>query len=180
MAYFTILHWLTLLILLVIFILFSIIALKQTNRKILLSMLFSNFLVVTMLAVFSMFVLDKYTKQARLENMTQKRVLMTESLVLSGKVRNIGHFDIGKCKIEVKLVNNALTSDTVSGSKVFTPNSGLDFLFNSKQDTKPSTVIYNFVIAQNFKKGELKNFSVSMRYPPYFQKPTMIYKLYCH
>lgn len=92
MAYFTVLHWLTLAILLVLFILISIIALKQTNRKILLSMLFSNFLVITTLAVFSMFVLDKYTKQARLEDMTQKRVLITESLVLSGKIRNIGHF----------------------------------------------------------------------------------------
>ena len=180
MAYFTILHWFTLLILLVIFVLISIIALKQTNRKILLSMLFSNFLVVTMLAIFSMFVLDKYTKQAKLESMTQKRILMTESLTLSGKVRNIGNFDIGKCKLEVKLVNNALTAGTVSGPKVFTPNSGLGFLFNDKKETQPSTVIKEFVIAKNFKKGELRNFSVSMKYPPYFQKPFMIYKLYCH
>ena len=180
MAYFTILHWLTLAILLVLFILISIIALKQTNRKILLSMLFSNFLVITTLAVFSMFVLDKYTKQARLEDMTQKRVLITESLVLSGKIRNIGHFSIGKCKIEVRLVNDALTASTVSGSKVFTPNAGFDFFSKSKRDTKPSTIIKEFTIAKNFNKGELRNFSVSLKYPPYFRKPTMIYKLYCH
>ena len=180
MGYFTILHWITLLILLVIFVLFCVIALKQTNKKILVSMLFSNFLVITMLAIFSMFILDKYTKIAKLESVTQKRILMTESITLTGKIRNTGNFSIGSCKLEVKLVNNALTGGNVSGSSVFKPNSGLDFLFNDKKNERPSTVIKNFIIAKNFQKGELRNFSISMRYPPYFQKPVMRYKLYCH
>lgn len=180
MEYFTILHWIALLILLVLFVLFCVIALKQTNKKILISMLFSNFLVIIMLAVFSMLVLDKYTKIARLENVTQKRILMNESITLTGKIRNIGNFSIGKCKLEVKLVNNALTGGNVSGSSVFKPNSGFDFLFKSKENSRPSTVIQEFIIAKKFKKGELRNFSVSMKYPPYFQKPFMRYKLYCH
>lgn len=180
MEYFTILHWISIIILLVVFVLFCIIALKQTNKKILYSMLFSNFIVIALLAVSSMFILDKYTKKARLENVTQKRILMTESFTLTGKIRNIGNFNIGKCKLEVKLVNNALTGGNVSGSSVFKPNSGLDFLFNSKKETRPSTVIKEFIIAKKFQKGELRNFSVSMRYPPYFQKPFMRYKLYCH
>lgn len=180
MEYFTILHWLTLIILLVIFVLICIIALKQTNRKILISMLFSNFLVIVMLSVFSMFVLDKYTKKARLENVTQKRILMSESLTLTGKIRNIGNFTISKCKLEVKLVSNALTGGDISGSSVFKPNSGLDFLFNDKKSTRPTTIIQEFIIAKNFHKGELRNFSVSMKYPPYFEKPFMRYKLYCH
>ncbi len=182
MSYFTILHWITLVILLILFTLFSAIALKQTSKKILLSMLFSNFLVIVTLAIFSMFVLDKYTKVARLENVTQKRILMTETLTVSGQIRNIGNFDIGKCKLEVKLVNNAMTGGNVSGSKIFTP-SGLNifnFFSSKKANAKPSTVINEFVIAKNFKKGELRNFSVAMRYPPYFQKTYMNYKLYCH
>ncbi|WP_024954938.1 DUF2393 family protein [Sulfurospirillum arcachonense] len=180
MAYFTILHIITLLILLVLFIIACIVALKQTNKKILFSMLFANFLVITMLSVFSMFVLDKYTKIAKLENMTQKRILMTESLTISGKVRNIGNFDIGKCSLEVKLVNNAITSNEVSGSHIFSPISGLEFLFGKNKETRPSTILNEFVIAKNFKKGELKNFSITIKYPPYFQKPFMNYKLYCH
>jgi len=180
-AYFTILHWFTLLVLLVLFVLISIVALKQTNKKILISMLFSNLLVIIMLSILSMFVLDKYTKIAKLENMTQKRILITETLTLSGKIRNIGNFDIGKCKLEVKLVSNAMSGGNVSGSQIFSP-SGLNILnlFNSKKkNDRPSTVINEFVIAKNFRKGELRNFSVAMRYPPYFQKPFMNYKLYC-
>lgn len=180
MAYFTILHWITLAALFLLFIIFCILAFRQASKKILISMLFSNFLVISMLMVFSMFVLDKYTKEARLEDMTQKRILMTESLTLSGRLRNIGSFDIGTCKLEVKLVNNAISSQNLKGSSLFSPRAGLSFLFGDKQEERPSTVIHEFVIAENFKKGELKNFSVSMRYPPYFEKTTMNYKLYCH
>jgi len=182
MAYFTILHLITILVLFVIFVLFSIIAFKQTNKKLLVSMLFANFLVIGMITVILMFVLDKYTKMARLENVTQKRILMTEAFTLSGKIRNTGSFDIGKCTLEVKLVSNAMNGGDVKGSQVFAP-SGLSFfsIFNSKKKSnKPTTVINEFVIAKNFKKGELKNFSVSMPYPPYFSKPFMNYKLNCH
>ncbi len=179
MAYFTILHWITIFILLIVFILFCIIALKQTDKKILISMLFSNFLVITMIAILSMFVLDKYTKIAKLERVIQKRILISETLTLSGKIRNIGKFDIGKCTLEVKLVSNAMSGGDVSGSQIFTP-SGLDFFSFKKKNNKPTTVINEFIIAKNFRSGELRNFSVSMPYPPYFQKPFMNYKLYCH
>lgn len=178
--YFTILHWIVFLILLVLFILFCVVALKQTNKKILLSMLFSNFLVITMLGIFSIFVLDKYTKKARLENVTQKRILITESYTITGKIRNIGSFKIGKCKLEVKLVNNAISSGDVTGSNVFSPRSGLDFLFGKDKDARESTIIREFTVAKNFDAGELRNFSVSMKYPPYFKKTYMNYKLYCH
>ncbi|HIP45867.1 MAG TPA: DUF2393 domain-containing protein [Sulfurospirillum arcachonense] len=178
MAYFTILHWITLLMLLVLFVLFSVIALKQTNKKILISMLFSNFIVIVMIAILSMFVLDKYTKKARLESVTQKRILITETFTISGKIRNIGSFNIGKCKLEVKLVNNAISGGDVSGSQIFSP-SGLSF-FSSKKNDRPSTIIKEYIIAKNFKKGQLKNFSIAMPYPPYFQKTSLRYKLYCH
>jgi hypothetical protein len=178
--HFTILHWITFLILLILFVLFCVLALKQTNKKIIYSMLFSNFLVISMLGTFSVFVLDKYTKKAKLENVIQKRILITESLTLSGKIRNVGSFDIGTCNLEVKLVSNAITNSSLSGSNVFNPRSGLGSLFRNDKEEKPTTVIRDFIIAKNLKKGELRNFSISMRYPPYFKKPFINYKLYCH
>ncbi len=179
MTYFTILHWITIVILLVMFVLFSVIAFKQTSKKILLSMLFANLLFTIMLTILSMLILDKYTKVAKLESITQKRILISESFTISGKIRNIGNFNIGECKLEVKLVNNPMVAGSVSGSQVFSP-SGFEFLSIKKRNDKPSTIINEFTIAKNFKKGELRNFSVSMPYPPYFQKPFMNYKLYCH
>jgi len=180
MMYFTILHWIALIALFILFILMCIMALKQTNKKLILPMLFSNFLVIALFLVSSMYIIDKYTKEARLENVTQKRILITESLSLIGKIRNIGKFNISTCKLEVKLVSNAMMGDNISGSSLFKPTAGFSFLFRKKRDEKPSTVIIEQVIAKNFKVGELRNFSVTMKYPPYFEKPFMNYKLYCH
>lgn len=177
MGYFTILHILVLIILFVLLILLCVVALKETRKKVFWSMIFANFLVITMLAIFSMFVLDKYTKKARIEGLTQKRILRTESITFSGKIRNIGKFGIGTCKLEVKLVNNAVNAGNLKGSSVFKPTSGFEFI--KSKDDKPSTVVYDFVIAENLKPKELRNFSVLMPFPSYFSKTTTHNKLYC-
>jgi hypothetical protein len=177
MAYFTILHILTLIILFVIYILLIVLTRKENRPKIFWSMIFANTLVMTMLMVFAMPVLDKYTKQARIENLTQKRILMTESITFSGQVRNTGSFSIGKCKLEVKLVNNPLTSGKLTGSQVFRPTSG--FKYGPDEGEKSSTVVKDFVIASDLKPGELRNFSISMPYPPHFQRTTPFTTLKC-
>ena len=176
-SYFTILHIAALVFFFILFIALLILSFKETRKKVLVAMIFSNFLVITTLSFFSMLVLDKYTKKARLENVTQSRVLLTESFVLSGVVRNIGKFDISKCYLNVKLVNNPVTGKNLSGSTVFKPN-GFDFLSNSENERK-STIKKSFVIAKNLKAGEFRNFSVSMRYPPYFKNTSLVYKLKC-
>jgi len=177
MAYFTILHILTLAILFIIYILLIVLMRKENRPKIFWSMVFANTLVMGMLMVFAMPVLDKYTKKAQVENLTQKRILMTESITFSGQVRNTGSFAIGKCKFEVKLVNNPLTSGKLAGSQVFRPTSGLQY--GPDDGEKASTVVENFVIATDLKPGELRNFSVSMRYPPHFQQTTPFTTLNC-
>jgi len=179
MTYFTILHWITLIVFLLLFILLVIVSKKETNPKIFWSMVFSSFLVTSMLALFSMFVLDKYTKKAKLINITHKRVLLNETIMFFGQVQNVGRFKIGHCKLEVKMVNNALNLNNISGKTFYAPKSGLGSLFTNKEE-KPSTIIKDFTIAKNLKPGEIRNFSATMPYPPYFQKADIRYKLYCH
>ncbi len=179
-SYFTIIHIITLVMLFIIFLILLVVSLKETRKKVLFAMIFSNFLVISMLAVFSMFVIDKYTKKARLEDMSSSRILLSESMAISGRVRNIGNFDISKCFLHVKLVNDALHSANLDGSTVYKPTSGLDFLTNKLGgNKKQSTLEKDFLIAKNLKVGELRNFSAFMRYPSYFVKPRLIYKLHC-
>ena len=179
-SYFTIVHVITLVIFFLLFVALLILSLKETRKKVLFAMIFANFLVISTMAVFSMFVLDKYTKKARLEDVTQARVLINESFVISGRVRNIGKFGISKCFLHVKLVNNAIESGNLNGSTVYKPTTGLSFLTNKVEgDAKKSTIIKDFLIAKNLKVDELRNFSASMRYPSYFVKPRLIYKLHC-
>ncbi len=179
MTYFTILHWITLIIFLLIFILLVIVSKKETNPKIFWAMVFSSFLVISMLSIFSMFVLDKYTKKAKLINVSHKRVLLNETIMFFGQVKNIGKFEIGHCTFEVKMVNNALNINDLSGKTFYAPKSGLGSLFSNKK-SKPSTIVKDFTIAKYLKPGTIKNFTVTMPYPPYFQNANIRYKLYCH
>lgn len=176
MNYFTIVHIIVLAILFVLFIALFMITLKETRKKVFWAMIFANFLVISTLAVFSMLVLDKYTKKARIENLDQKRILRNETITFTGKIRNIGKFSISACKLEVRLVNNPTTSRQLGGSDVFNPTSGLKFI---KKDTKPSTVSKTFVIAKDLRPRELRNFSISMPYPPYFSKASTHQYLKC-
>lgn len=133
---------------------------------------------MSILAVFSIYVLDKYTKIARLENIVQKKILVNESFAISGQIRNIGNFQIGKCVLEVKISNNSIER-TGTDSAIFVPKSAFDGLFNRDKENVVETT-KEFVIAENLHKGEMRNFTVFMRYPPSFSKPYTRYELFCH
>jgi len=179
MTYFTVLHWITLSVFFLIFILLIVLAKEETDKKIFWSMVFSSFLVISLLSVFSLFVLDKYTKKAKLVRIVSKRVLLNETIMFFGSVKNVGKFKIGKCKLRVKIVNNALNINNLSGSSFYAPKSGLESLFTNKKE-KPSTIIKYFTVAKNLLPGRIYDFSATMPYPPYFQNANIRYKLYCH
>lgn len=176
MGYFTIVHIIALLIFAVLMGLLIFLSLKEKNRKIAMGMVFSSVLVISTFAVFSMFVLDKYTKQAALSNVTNKRILMNESIMFQGTVRNVGNFDIPQCTLKIKMVSGIMGAGNLKGTDLFNPQSGLkDWLSNlggdEEKNKKPTTIEQEFVIARDLEVGKYKDFTVFMKYPPYFTKP---------
>jgi len=131
-----------------------------------------------LLSIFSIYVLDKYTKIAILENIVQKKILVNESFAISGQIRNIGNFEIGKCILKVKIANNSIGNDSVDGS-IFIFKSPLDNLFKHEKKITVDTT-KEFVIAKNLYKNEMRNFTVFMRYPSSYSKPYTRYELSCH
>jgi hypothetical protein len=180
--YFTILHWLTLAFFLILFIFLTFLSVKAANNnvKLLISMIFASFLVTTFGAVLGIIVLEKYTKKAVLLDVKSRRVFLNETLVVKGKVKNIGKFKINYCKLEIKLVNNGW-GGKISKGTFFKPG-GLS-LFGSKEEKKqkPNTIkATRIIIKDGLLPGEIKNFSAIVPYPPYFSNTYINYKLYCH
>lgn len=180
--YFTILHWLNILFFLILFIFLVVLSVKASNNntKVLLSMIFASFLVTAFGAVLGLIVLEKYTKKAKILNVTQRRVLLNETLVLKGRVKNIGKFKINYCKLEIKLVNNGWGGKIQKGA--FFKSGGFE-IFGSKDKEKkrPNTIkVTKVIIKDGLLPGEIKNFSTVMPYPPYFRNTYLNYKLYCH
>ena len=178
--YFTVLHWLALAFFFALFVLLVIISRKETRPNVFWSMVFASFLVTATGAVFSMFVLDKYTKKAKLLSIENHRILRTEEIVFKGKVKNVGKFRIGRCKLTIKMINNPVESGKLSSSALYKP-SGMDFFkTREKRKERPNTIEKVFIVAKNIDPDEVKPFTVRMPYPPYFSKTRLIYKLHCH
>ncbi|MGG7048946.1 MULTISPECIES: DUF2393 family protein [unclassified Campylobacter] len=180
-SYFTIVHYAIIGILTLLSVLFLILS-TRADRKLLIPLIFTNFLVTTALIVFLMLVIDKYTKKGRLDNVTSYRVLMNESIVFKGTVTNIGRFTISNCNFTVKLVNQPLNKDTLKGENLFKPSglSMFSWLFNDNQNDKPNTVEYKFSVVKNLPAKKSVPFTVSMPFPPYFSKTMHITKISCY
>ena len=182
LPYFTVLHWLDIAFFLILFIFLVFVSVKaaKNNIKLLLSMIFATFLVTTFSAVLGLIVLEKYTKKAKLLNVKQRRVLINETLVLKGRVKNIGKFKINYCKLEIKLVNNGWGGGFSKGS--FFKSGGLSiFGSKDKEQKRPNTVkATRVIIKDGLLPGEIKDFSAIIPYPPYFKNTYLNYKLYCH
>ena len=174
-------HFIALGIVLILFVLGIIAALKQESAKIKLGMIFSVTLVSLFLAIFSVVVVDKYTKVVKLYKVKNKRILGIEQIVYTGIVKNEGNHPIGKVTFEVKLVNKGHASGNVKGGNFYKASGFFDFFtggYNLK--FKPQSVTKEFVVAKNLKPGEAKSFRVHFRYPPYFRSTSQFFKVWGH
>ena len=123
--YFTIVHIIVLFAIALLSILFLVLSLRA-ERKLFLSLLFTNILVSTTLAIFLMLVLDKYTKKGIVEGVKSERVLRNESIVFRGQVRNVGKFTISKCTLTIKLINQPLNKNDL-GARRYLNQAGSHF-----------------------------------------------------
>jgi hypothetical protein len=154
-------------------------ALKQKNTKLRYSMLFSVVLINLFFAIFSIVVVDKYTKHVSLHKLKNKRILSIEKIVYTGLVKNDGKFPIGKVVLEIKLVNRGHATGNVKGGNFYKASGFFDFFsggFN-KTKYKPQTVIKEFVVAKNLQPGQVKSFRVYFDYPAYFTSVAQFTKL---
>jgi hypothetical protein len=180
--YFTILHWLDVGFFLVLFLFLVFLSAKAAGDsvKLLLSMVFAAFLVTAFGAVLGFIILEKYTKKAELLDVKERRVLINETLVIKGRVKNIGKFKINYCKLDIRMVNNGRGAK-LKGSTFF-KSGGLSIFGSKKNEKKKPNVIKatKLIIKDGLAPGEIKMFSAVIPYPPYFKNVYLRYKLYCH
>lgn len=178
MIHMTMLHWIVVVAFFMVFLILTILSLKEKVAKTRTSMIFSSFLLVSVGIGFSLFALDKYTKKGKLIAVSQQRDYRTKNIIIKGKVKNIGNFKIGYCNVEVRMLND-LSSKKGRLISYFKPSKSLDGLFGSKE-IKGNIVLQEFKVIKNLGKNNTQSFKVSMKYPSYFKNPTYKYKLYCH
>jgi len=177
MIYMTYLHWIVVAICFILFLLLVLRSLKERRRSVFWSMVFASFVVMASIAVFALFLVDKYTKQAKLLSIENHRILRTEEIGFQGQVMNEGEFLIGKCILTVKMISNPIDAKHMNKGGMF--KSGGSNNDSEEKKRHPNTIEKDFVIATELKPHEIRTFTVRMHYPSYFTRTRVIYKLDC-
>jgi len=163
-------HYIAFLIVFIIFAGGVISSLKLEDKKAKFSMLISTLIVSIFLAVFSVFIVDKYTKEIKLYKLKNKRLLSIEKIVYSGIVKNVGKFPVGKVIVEIKLVNKGHAIGHMKGASYYQASGFFNFFTGgANYRFKPQTITKEFIVAKNLKAGDAKAFRVYFRFPPYFR-----------
>ena len=174
-------HFITFGIIFLMFISGTISAMKQKEAKIKIGMFFSTVLVTVFLAIFSVLVVDKYTKKVSLYKLKNRRLLSTEQIIYSGVVKNRGSHLIGKVTFQIKLVNRGHMSGNIKAGSFYKSSGFFDFFSHGlNMETKPQSLTKEFVVAKNLKPGTSKAFRVYFRYPPYFRSTSQFTKVWGH
>jgi hypothetical protein len=174
-------HYIILGIILVLYIFGVIASLKQKSKNMILSMLFSITLVFGFLAIFSVIVVDKYTKKVSLHDLRNHRILSIEKIVYTGTVHNDGNFPIGKVNFKIKLVNKGHMTGNVKGGTFYKPSGFFDFFSKGfGMSIKPQSITKDFIVAKNLQPGQAKAFRIYFDYPPYFRSTAQFAKVSGH
>lgn len=178
--YFTYIHIIFIILLFIIFWLFGFLLLRNTARLkkliITISLLFAGFLASSTIISF---IIDDYTKIAKISEVKYQHVLLKESINFTGIISNVGGFDITSCNINIRITNSpsaALTPDLF----IQQDRSFLDFFKIQKKEFKISTINENFTIGERLKAKSARPFSLYIRYPTTFKDPKVNYTLTCH
>ncbi len=179
---FNIFHYLVIAFTLLILLLGIVSALRQSNKKLIMPIIFSSFLVSALIAAIGIAVVEKYTKKVKLVKIDNKRYLSTERISYFGFVKNVGKFPIGKVYLKIKIVNGGHNINKKIKPGTFFQSSGFFDFFSSGANKlyKPQQIEKEFIIAQNLKPAEVVPFRVTFRYPPYFSGAADFIKVYGH
>lgn len=180
--YFTYIHIIFIILLFIIFCLFGFLLLRGIVRLkkliIIVSLLFAGFLASSTIISF---IIDDYTKVAKISEVKYQRVLLKESLNFTGIISNVGGFDITSCNINIRITNSPSTLQALTPDLFKQPDrSFLDFFKIKKKEFKISTINENFTIGERLKAKSARPFSLYVRYPTTFKDPKVNYTLTCH
>ena len=169
----------------VIFLLFAFGMYKSSQAQkpsLKLSMTFTTILVSLFMAIFSVFVVDKYTKSVEIFKLKNKRILSIEKIVYTGIVKNTGNFNVGEVVVEIKLVNKGHVTGNVKGGNFYKSTGLFEFFTEGlgMERDKPQIIVQRFVVAKDLKPGKAQSFRVYFDYPPYFQSVSDFVKVEAH
>ncbi|MDD5158832.1 MAG: DUF2393 family protein [Sulfuricurvum sp.] len=172
--YFTFWHYGAIVLSLILFILFSLLAFYAKRLWAQLLIILSSLFFSVSLLVLMFTGLEKTTKKAEIYNLRYNRLLQTEQIVFIGTVKNTGEYHLNTVELQL-IIENA----PKPGTGIF---GGAPHAFNEALDSKylPQKLTYNYTIATDIEPKASKQFTLLIDYPPYFNNGSYTTKAIGH
>ncbi len=180
-TYFTVLHWASFIGFILLFIISMIFAILKADR--------ANILPIGIFAFFgcgigfliSIFGIDESVKKCEITNIEYKRMLANESLIVQGRVKNIGEYPVAQCIFELRVSAGALNKSMFGKGEMFSPMSGFFGMFSNEkeEEKKVMSIREEYIITRNLNPGIGRDFTITIPFPPHFTQPLYGYKLNC-
>ncbi len=175
MQYFTIWHYLIMMLFFALYVAAMVVGVKRFKQiKMLIFIAISGVILTMLLGYSAMILVDRSTKTAQIIALNQTMVLLNESLMFNGAVKNTGKYHITACELEMNLVSPPAAISRIDKSGF---DRGFFDIFLGKGNT--STRSQTFKIASHIKPGQTRQFSFSMPHSANQGAPSIHYVLSC-
>lgn len=159
-------HYLLMVVLVILFILGSILALRSNSKF---SMFMTSTLVIILMGVFIWPIINESVYKVEVSNLDDERFYQSEQLLIKGVVRNVGDYPVANVVATVKLVNTRGGNDR-KASQFAQPTAFAELFEGDDPNFKRQNVIEQRVVADYLNPGSSKTFRIMIDYPPYFKK----------
>lgn len=174
MMYFTIWHYTTVVIALILFALAIVLAFYTKRLLIQLSIIFIALIMISGGTFMAFKELEISTKKAELLNFHYNRILVSEQIAFSGVIRNSGDYPLAKVQLELIIKNTPAPGKGIFG--------GAPHAFNEafKTEKQVQELVYHYTVATDLAPKTSKQFSLMVDYPPYFDNASYSTHLIAH
>lgn len=180
-TYFTIWHYIALSIGIIVFFFTVFLAYQDKRFSVRSSIIISSFFINLFIGFVVIISIDNYTKKAEIYNLKNHRLLITEEIVYTGVVKNIGDYTIGTVRLEIKLQNKGRAKGNAKRTgSYFEPANVIHFFGHTTGQIHAQFLIETPIIAENLQPGESRAFRVTFAYPPYFEGAKQFTKIISH
>ncbi len=173
-VYFTFWHYGAIVLSIILFVLFSLLAFYAKRLWTQLFIVFSSLFVSIGLLIAMFEGLEKTTKKAEIYNLHYNRLLQTEQIIFLGTVKNTGDYHLNTVQLQLIIENGPVEGTGIFGGAPHAFEEALD------SEYQPQKLTYNYTIATDLDPKVSKQFSIMIDYPPYFSNGSFTTKAVAH
>ncbi len=158
-------HYFLLAVLVLIFLLGSVLAMRSRSKF---SIITTIAVLLTLIGAFIWNSINQSVYKVEVSNLSDERFYQSEQILIKGTVRNVGNHPVANVKARIKL-SNFQSGNKAKASQFAQPGAFAELFEDDSPEFKRQNVLEEHVIADHLNPGAAKTFRIMMDYPSHFK-----------